>query len=196
MKQPNTWDKTQPKSFCCSEPHLCCGVGLCCNSGEYCCSGWKSSGSCCSDSSKCLSDGTCAESTFLTEFPDLIWSLPLLLCCCCLWCRLRIAAALRRRQNLRQQQIMIFNRFFDTIPISNNLQAVEVPNGLDSSILNTFPIMKFEEEKFPLEADHSCSICLEEYIANEELRVLPCNHIFHVACIDKWLDKKIFLSFM
>jgi len=32
-----------------------------------------------------------------------------------------------------------------------------------------------------------CSICLEEFVENEEIRVLPCNHTFHPACIDPWL---------
>ena len=32
-----------------------------------------------------------------------------------------------------------------------------------------------------------CVICLEDFVDGEELRVLPCNHAFHVACIDEWL---------
>ncbi|VDP52928.1 unnamed protein product, partial [Soboliphyme baturini] len=33
----------------------------------------------------------------------------------------------------------------------------------------------------------SCCICLEEFVAGEEVRVLPCTHFFHTACIDRWL---------
>merc|ERR1711939_813148 len=32
-----------------------------------------------------------------------------------------------------------------------------------------------------------CSICLEKFVENEEIRVLPCNHKFHPVCIDPWL---------
>jgi len=32
-----------------------------------------------------------------------------------------------------------------------------------------------------------CSICLEDFVKNEEIRILPCNHKFHPACIDPWL---------
>lgn len=32
-----------------------------------------------------------------------------------------------------------------------------------------------------------CSICLEGFGENKESRNLPCDHVFHRACIDKWL---------
>eukprot|EP00611_Tribonema_gayanum_P021750 TRINITY_DN4243_c0_g1_i1.p1 TRINITY_DN4243_c0_g1~~TRINITY_DN4243_c0_g1_i1.p1 ORF type:complete len:580 (+),score=90.01 TRINITY_DN4243_c0_g1_i1:127-1740(+) len=35
--------------------------------------------------------------------------------------------------------------------------------------------------------DDSCAICLEPYIAQDRLRMLPCSHLFHVNCIDSWL---------
>ncbi len=33
----------------------------------------------------------------------------------------------------------------------------------------------------------SCSICAEDYSEGEELRKLPCGHVFHKACVDPWL---------
>lgn len=32
-----------------------------------------------------------------------------------------------------------------------------------------------------------CSICTEDFHVGEDVRILPCNHRFHPACIDPWL---------
>ena len=33
----------------------------------------------------------------------------------------------------------------------------------------------------------SCSICTEDFERGQDIRVLPCNHKFHPACVDPWL---------
>jgi Ring finger domain len=33
----------------------------------------------------------------------------------------------------------------------------------------------------------TCSICFDDYVRHASLRVLPCKHRFHAACVDKWL---------
>ncbi|CZR63999.1 uncharacterized protein PAC_13896 [Phialocephala subalpina] len=38
------------------------------------------------------------------------------------------------------------------------------------------------------QSDSNCLICLEEFVENEEIRLLPCNHKFHPKCVDPWLE--------
>lgn len=33
-----------------------------------------------------------------------------------------------------------------------------------------------------------CTICLSEFEEEEEVRRLPCMHLFHVECVDQWLS--------
>ncbi|KAG6592112.1 E3 ubiquitin-protein ligase, partial [Cucurbita argyrosperma subsp. sororia] len=36
--------------------------------------------------------------------------------------------------------------------------------------------------------DPECCICLVKYRDEEEVRELPCSHLFHLKCVDKWLS--------
>ncbi|RKP39428.1 hypothetical protein BJ085DRAFT_27431 [Dimargaris cristalligena] len=35
-----------------------------------------------------------------------------------------------------------------------------------------------------------CSICLDDFEPDQQIRILPCHHTFHTACIDQWLTTK------
>ena len=46
-----------------------------------------------------------------------------------------------------------------------------------------------DERAPPKEKDIDvCVICLEHFVDGDRLRVLPCDHSFHVGCIDRWLS--------
>ncbi|KAG8077614.1 hypothetical protein GUJ93_ZPchr0007g3910 [Zizania palustris] len=44
--------------------------------------------------------------------------------------------------------------------------------------------------RYSTEMEKKCSICQEEFEANEEMGRLDCGHIYHVYCIKQWLSQK------
>ncbi|XP_047342706.1 E3 ubiquitin-protein ligase At1g63170-like [Impatiens glandulifera] len=55
---------------------------------------------------------------------------------------------------------------------------------------NNKRFVDLEHGKSNLDNDHQiaeCCICLAKYNDNEEIRQLPCSHIFHLKCVDQWL---------
>lgn len=66
--------------------------------------------------------------------------------------------------------------------------------GLEESVLETFPTFTYSEVK-----DHKigkgaleCAVCLNEFEDDETLRLIPkCDHVFHPACIDPWLESHV-----
>ena len=39
-------------------------------------------------------------------------------------------------------------------------------------------------------ADVECCLCMESLCEGEAVRLLPCEHFFHAACIDRWFDAR------
>ncbi|KAL1219746.1 RING-H2 finger protein ATL80 [Cardamine amara subsp. amara] len=60
--------------------------------------------------------------------------------------------------------------------------------GLKKKVLQSLPKTTFSPESPSAEKLAECAICLTEFTAGDELRILPqCGHGFHVSCIDTWL---------
>ena len=47
------------------------------------------------------------------------------------------------------------------------------------------------DEKLKRDFDtHSCSICIESFMHDETIKILPFFHQFHAKCVDDWLLRK------
>ncbi|XP_023332200.1 E3 ubiquitin-protein ligase RNF13 [Eurytemora carolleeae] len=58
---------------------------------------------------------------------------------------------------------------------------------LPKSSLKKIPTKKFQagdEVRY-----ETCCICLDDYVLGDKLRILPCDHAYHIKCIDPWLLK-------
>ncbi|KAL5784686.1 hypothetical protein ACOSQ2_007078 [Xanthoceras sorbifolium] len=65
--------------------------------------------------------------------------------------------------------------------------------GLDESVIRSIPIFQFKKEGKNRESGErsvcECAVCLNEFLEDEKLRRIPnCNHVFHIDCIDVWLQ--------
>lgn len=62
------------------------------------------------------------------------------------------------------------------------------PNTIAASreVISRLYKSKFSDLSHPPD-NTSCSICLSDYVADDEVVKLPCNHVFHSGCITSWL---------
>ncbi|TPX31242.1 hypothetical protein SmJEL517_g05383 [Synchytrium microbalum] len=74
-------------------------------------------------------------------------------------------------------------------------QAAVAPQSTRQTVGNeefitNLPIRKYNKkvaDDGDSDDEDVCAICLDDYEDDEELRILPCFHEFHVKCIDPWL---------
>ncbi|KAG2260365.1 hypothetical protein Bca4012_008517 [Brassica carinata] len=100
--------------------------------------------------------------------------------CCLNWHQIDIFR--RRRRSSDQNPLMIYTPH-------------ELNRGLDESAIRAIPIFKFKKrdvvqgEEDQDKSSQECSVCLNEFQEDEKLRIIPnCCHVFHIDCIDIWLQ--------
>ncbi|KAL0457005.1 UNVERIFIED_CONTAM: RING-H2 finger protein ATL16 [Sesamum latifolium] len=62
--------------------------------------------------------------------------------------------------------------------------------GLNEAAIRSIPVFKFKKRDEAADVKScECAVCLNEFLEEEKLRVIPdCGHVFHIDCIDVWLQ--------
>ncbi|KAE7997408.1 hypothetical protein FH972_002047 [Carpinus fangiana] len=126
---------------------------------------------------------------FLT-FSCIGYAMPFILCatiCCCLPC---IISILGSREDLSQtrgatpESINALPTYKFKLKKNGNGEDQEINSGVNEGGVLAAGT---EKERSISGEDAVCCICLAKYADDEELKELPCFHVFHVECVDKWL---------
>lgn len=101
--------------------------------------------------------------------------------CCLNWHRIDILGRFSLSRNRRNDD-----------PLMGYTPAIE-NRGLDESVIRSIPIFQFKniENEDPEKGIRfsECAVCLNEFHEQEKLRMIPnCGHLFHIDCIDVWLQ--------
>lgn len=61
--------------------------------------------------------------------------------------------------------------------------------GMDQNDISLLPVHTFQAAASANKENQKteCSVCLTDFTSGEQLRTLPCCHIYHKECIDEWL---------
>jgi hypothetical protein len=80
------------------------------------------------------------------------------------------------------------------LPLHSVLQMVRQQEdrrtaGAEDQTIEALPTRVFESSSADDKTgeDTNCRICMEDFAEGDELRTLPCFHLFHAHCVDQWL---------
>lgn len=61
--------------------------------------------------------------------------------------------------------------------------------GLSNETIDQVDKFRWGDAQAGQDSQSQCMICLSEFETGEEVRRLPCHHVFHASCVDEWLRR-------
>lgn len=98
---------------------------------------------------------------------------------------LMLIMSLRKLLLLRIQEIIFTSQWL--CYHFYNLRQVTDQDGIPTQVIHSLPTQVLQERHTLLTDDTKCGACLQGFQTYQRVRTLPCQHPFHVTCIDNWL---------
>lgn len=68
-------------------------------------------------------------------------------------------------------------------------EMLHARRGLDHATIDRVEKFRWGDQSVPADGQTQCMVCLCDFSSGEEVRRLPCAHLFHAGCIDEWLRR-------
>lgn len=66
-------------------------------------------------------------------------------------------------------------------------RQVTEQDGTPAHVMHSLPTQVLQDRHRLLSDGSSCGVCLQGFQTHQRIRTLPCQHPFHITCIDNWL---------
>ena len=90
------------------------------------------------------------------------------------------------KRKIDSEEVINRPRLENILESEDDIEALCKKNEINE-ILKFIPISKVKEEKKPSDNNYKCMICLSNYKIRDKIITLPCLHIFHSKCFEKWM---------